>query len=679
MKNITKHILAIVVIALVFTIYTNANSQDYQKRSRTEQYRLPKLPNLLQFISDKYQYVSDAPMTAIKTDFFLTLRDGALMDASKFYPSISNPYLPDGYPVVIMVHGYGDRKETLENFAQAQADYGYVVYTYSVRGQGNSTGLSNLISRTEAQDLMEFVNYIKNDKPVTGSDTSKIMIMGGSQGGTLPYMAASMGMKVSGIISAVASPDFASSWIENGSVKMSLLWTIEYTPDTARYNATVDRMSDWIYSNAADKWDSLAYYMPINRNFSNIISNNKVPILLENSWQDMFFNALGNINGIPMMTAPARYYMGAVMGHGGDTSPTEDQWHMNFFNEWFFYWLYPQWYQGINLETRPKFHYAYTTFPETNGMWSFVHDSSSTFPPENMSNLRLYFNDKNLLKTTVNKDPKKTDELKNKVNKNYTMTQIVDEEFKGTNFTKNFKKDSTVYNSDVLPTSMKLLGTPTLKLDYTVNAEVAQFNFQIFEVNSAGIAKFITSINYTDRKNVKNSRKQVLIKGNSHGHIFQAGSKIRVIVTNLDQRWNYQFLQTNPYVLPVMTDYTAKYYLSSDTYIDLPLVGTSPLTRPAQLSGNENGTTDYQLSQNYPNPFNPSTKIAFSLPDGFTGNVTLKIYDIAGREIESLINTQMAGGLHDVVWNAGKYTSGIYFYKLQAGNYSEVKKMFLVK
>jgi len=656
-------------------------AQDFVKLSRTESYRLPQLPNLIKIIDAKHNVQRDAPLSTIKTDFLLTLRDNVLMDASKFYPSVANPYLPNGYPVVIMVHGYGDRKETLEAFATAQASYGYVVYTYSVRGQGNSGGLSNLISRTEAQDLMELVNYVKNDKPVTGGDTANVLIMGGSQGGTLPYMAASMGMNVRCIISALSSPTFASSWIENGCIKMSYLWTIEYTPDTARYNALVTRMSSWCYSNAADKWDSLAYYMPINRDFANIIGNNTVPMCIENSWQDMFFNVQGNINGIPVLKAPSRYYFGAVMGHGGDTSPTEDQWHMNFFNEWFFYWLFPSaYYPGLaDLMTRPTYHYAYTTFPVNGNMWSFTHDSSSVWPPAGSGTTKLYFNTNKKLLKTVNSNQSQTYSLTNTIKSNYTMTQIVDDEFTGSRFKTNFKKDSTVFESNVLASDMKVIGTPKLKIDYTSNAKVAQFNYQIFEVSSAGVAKFVSSINYTDRKNTVNSRKQVLISGNSDAHIFKAGSKIRVIMINLDQRWNFPFLGTNPYVLPVMANVTSKMYLSSNSYIEFPIVGAAPFSLLSENDGTANTATKFGMMQNYPNPFNPTTNINFTLPENFAGNVTMKVYDLTGKEVATLLNNTLNSGSYSVAFDGSKLSSGIYFYKLSAGSYSDVKRMILVK
>ena len=248
MKN--KIIFRLIIVGIM--LYSNLSmSQDelnngtaHSPRIR-DTYQFPKLPKV-------YSPVPAAVMSVVKNDFTITLRDNVIMDCSKFYPSDPNPYLPNGYPTVIMIHGYGDRKETLEGFANAQASFGYVVYTYSVRGQGNSGGLSNLISTTEAQDLIEYVNFIRTDFS-TGLDTSKILIMGGSQGGTLPYMAACMGgLNVRTIISALTSPKFASSWIENGSVKMTFLWTIDYTPDTARYNSQVTAMRNWVYSSDHD-------------------------------------------------------------------------------------------------------------------------------------------------------------------------------------------------------------------------------------------------------------------------------------------------------------------------------------------------------------------------------------------------------------------------------------------
>jgi len=90
---------------------------------------------------------------------------------------------------------------------------------------------------------------------------------------------------------------------------------------------------------------------------------------------------------------------------------------------------------------------------------------------------------------------------------------------------------------------------------------------------------------------------------------------------------------------------------------------------------------NFNLSQNFPNPFNPVTKIKFDLPlrRGVEGMTTLKIYDILGKEIQTLINEQLQPGSYEVTFDGGSLSSGVYFYKLEAGSFSKVLKMTLIK
>lgn len=85
----------------------------------------------------------------------------------------------------------------------------------------------------------------------------------------------------------------------------------------------------------------------------------------------------------------------------------------------------------------------------------------------------------------------------------------------------------------------------------------------------------------------------------------------------------------------------------------------------------------FNLFQNYPNPFNPETVIKFQLP--LNGFVSLKVYDMLGREITTLINNEMHAGNHEVNFNASNLSSGVYFYKLDSGAFSSIKKMMLLK
>ncbi len=101
------------------------------------------------------------------------------------------------------------------------------------------------------------------------------------------------------------------------------------------------------------------------------------------------------------------------------------------------------------------------------------------------------------------------------------------------------------------------------------------------------------------------------------------------------------------------------------------IISTS-VTQSSQLT-----PAEFSLSQNYPNPFNPTTQIHFNLAK--TGQATLKIYDVQGRLVATLVDGIVQAGIHDITFNALHHPSGIYFYKLEAGERSEIRKMMLVK
>ena len=100
-----------------------------------------------------------------------------------------------------------------------------------------------------------------------------------------------------------------------------------------------------------------------------------------------------------------------------------------------------------------------------------------------------------------------------------------------------------------------------------------------------------------------------------------------------------------------------------------PIIGITPISTETPSA--------YSVSQNYPNPFNPTTKINFALPK--SGLVTLKVYDMLGKEVAMLVNEVKNVGTYSVDFNGASLSSGIYFYKVNVNGFSEVKKMMLIK
>jgi len=105
-------------------------------------------------------------------------------------------------------------------------------------------------------------------------------------------------------------------------------------------------------------------------------------------------------------------------------------------------------------------------------------------------------------------------------------------------------------------------------------------------------------------------------------------------------------------------------------------VSGKKIDKQSEIFKNFNKST-FSLSQNYPNPFNPSTTISYATKE--SGLVTLKVFDIIGNEVASLVNENKQAGKYSVEFNAGNLPSGIYFYKLTAGKFTTAKKLILLK
>ena len=373
-------------------------------------------------------------------------------------------------------------------------------------------------------------------------------------------------------------------------------------------------------------------------------------------------------------------------GHGADPSQAEFDYQSNLLGDWFDYWL-----KGIQngvLDPQQKYAYASTKYPTAGKGWTFQRFNSPVWPPSGTTNYKLYFwPDLTLRLEPYTGSTASVSFLNDIRDPNLTMETCVNYEFTGNTFQSKFVKTLMNFTTPALLQDSKLVGIPKVNLFYSSDGNLPQYNFQIYEVQPNGGEKLVTRINWTDRIYSPNSQKQKLINGWAHSHIFKQGNRIRVKVTNLDNDvYDDEFLRTNPYVLPSLVRATDKIYIngSSKSYIELPLIGFA--------IGVKNISTavprTFRLYQNYPNPFNPVTKITFDIPqseNSGTMHVNIKVYDVLGGEIKTLVNRDLKPGTYETDWNASGYPSGVYFYRMAAEDlssnsvFTESKKMVLSK
>jgi len=192
------------------------------------------------------------------------------------------------------------------------------------------------------------------------------------------------------------------------------------------------------------------------------------------------------------------------------------------------------------------------------------------------------------------------------------------------------------------------------KLDYIIPVELTSFTAN---VNNDGNVV----LNWSTATEINNQMFDIE-RRSGEGQYVAIGYVNGYGTTSEPQEYSYidNTVRTGTYFYRLkQIDFGGQYEYSDEIEIDV----SGPLT--------------FALEQNYPNPFNPSTKIRYSVPQ--SSNVVIKIFDILGNEIETLVSEEKTVGTYEITWYAEQLPSGIYFYRLQAGNYVEAKKMVLMK
>jgi thiol-disulfide isomerase/thioredoxin len=217
-----------------------------------------------------------------------------------------------------------------------------------------------------------------------------------------------------------------------------------------------------------------------------------------------------------------------------------------------------------------------------------------------------------------------------------------------------------------------------LKVELSGTKSISQFDINAAVTRTGAVSENDLVINFVvvedvfyDGRNTVSNHKHVMRKmlPSANGQAFSINlsetKNIQQIVT-LNENWNPDSLSVIVFVQSTSTK--TVYQSETISYNDLSITSVN----------NETATpTEFTLLQNYPNPFNPQTNIKFQIKEpGFT---TLKVYNVLGNEIASLINDNLSAGSFEINFNASQLSSGVYFYTLTSGNNKQTNKMILLR
>ena len=593
--------------------------------------------------------------TPIKTNYSISVSDGVLLDATLILPDSGAPGA--GFPVVLLVHGYGGNKDNWTGFESYLIDLGYGCFTYSVRGQGNSGGLSSTMGTRERDDLLEVIQFLRAQP---GVDPENIAVAGGSQGGIHAWMAATNNMPgVKTVATLIGPPSFALDLVSHDCIKQQL-WA-ELNLSSVRYDPARDLVRDYVIS---DQYDSVHAYV-VSRDLECLLDSVRIPVFQSLGWADVLFPANSAIRAIDKLTArsiPIWSYLG-TNGHGEMNLAEYYYVIMDLIAPWFNRWL-----KGTPLNWSDV---PFTVYADNRPTWP--HHETLGWPPEPQGTLRLYLSGSKL-QTAI---PSQANEAQFALtyDSTYTQAQGWSDGYKGSAFVNAFSAAPTRFLSDPVADTVEITGVPYATMRVRSGAPQFQSHVRIYDVAPLDTG-MVWSIMSRGADGVRDNTPGTLLtreyECHALSHLVPPGHRIGVEVTSLDM-----FDATRSHFIPYFTS-SASWVSSSPaspSYVDIPIVGDAGFVSVApSVAGHPSGIV---LHQNFPNPFNPTTMVSCQLP--VASHVSIVVFDMLGREVGKLVDQQTEAGTHQWRFDASNLASGVYFYRMTAGDYVATRRMILLR
>jgi len=483
-------------------------------------------------------------------------------------------------------------------------------------------------------------------------------VTGGSQGGIHSWMAAVDNMPgVRAVVPIIGTPSYASDLVPNNCVTRGL--PRELSIGSVRYCADRDSVRDLII---ADEFDSLMIYINV-RDLAARLDNVRIPVFQQLGWADFLFPANGGIRARESIAArgiPIWSYFG-TNGHGEAINNPQAVTLLEKTVMWFDHWI-----KGFSLDadSLPMVLYA-----DDSPAWP-LH-TTPVWPPQPYSTTRFYMTASGLSQTAPLDSSVFPFSLE--YDTSYSAATAWDDLYGGPGFMDAFTGTSIRLMSDPLDGDVEITGIPTGKIQVRSDAMKFQAHVRTYDVwwqDTGYVWSFMSRAINGIRDNTPGEWQTLDIEGRALSHIVQGGHRIGVEITSFDLLHPDQ-ANTIPFFLSSHSELLST--PGTPSWIELPVIGPK-LTLDVHEDGHPEA---FALGQNYPNPFNPTTTISFRLAK--RGDVTLKIYDMLGREISTVVSGTLPAGDHGQRWNAGELPGGVYFYRLQAGDLTETRKLVLLK